>query len=572
MSERSGRFVLLLAFAPGLFVGCGSTATKPADDVAPRPASTSQKPTGPPWLMEVTSESGLDFTYRNGEEAKEFTILESLGGGVGLIDYDRDGLLDIVLPGGGGFEKQRILGYSTKIFRNLGDFRFKDITEETGLRHDELYTHGCAVADYDCDGWPDLLITSYQRVILLHNEDDGQGRRRFVETTEAAGLDDKLWSTSAGWGDVDGNKYPDLFVCHYVDWSFENHPVCSKSSGRHVCGPEKFQPLADTLYVNNGDGTFKDATKKFSIRDDGKGLGVVLVDLDDNGQPDIYVGNDQTPNFLYLNRGGRLEERGLSAGVALDEEGLTDASMGVDAADFNGSGRPALWVTNFERELHALYENLGNGLFQHRSKAAGLGAIGRQYVGFGTAFVDLENDGWEDLIIVNGHVFQHLAESTYRQKPVLLHNVEKGGRRFFDQINELGGEYFEKEQLGRGLAVGDLNNDGWPDVVASHSNTPVAILKNVAGESKSHRWLGVELVGRDQRDITGSTITLEVGPHKLTRFAKGGGSYMSSSDRRIVFGLGDADKPGRLTVRWSWGQTQHWDGLEANAYHRLIED
>ncbi|MCI0361625.1 MAG: CRTAC1 family protein [Planctomycetaceae bacterium] len=568
----------LVLAASTIASGC-KPATSPSIAAGKAPIQPTADARGPPWFRDVTAGCGLDFTYTSGEEANRYTLLESLGGGVGLIDYDRDGWFDLVLPGGGGFDSEgsRIHGRPTGLFRNLGNGKFANVTEATGLDRVSFYSHGCAAADYDRDGWPDFAVTGYGRLALFHNTDDGQGGRKFEEVAQPAGIDgphdDPLWGASAAWGDIDGNGYADLFVCHYTDWSFANDPICPKAGtphGRDVCPPQRFQPQRGSLFLSNGDGTFHDATQQQSLRAEGCGLGAVIVDVDGNSQPDIYVANDATPNFLYINLQGRLEERGLAAGVALDEEGDYDGSMGVDAGDPHGTGRPALWVTNFQGEVHALYAQIEPGLFYHDEKAAGIAALGRRYVGFGTGFVDADNDGWEDLVIVNGHVQRFPVEASYRQRAVLLHNVERNGRRFFDNISSQGGAYFERELLGRGLAIGDLNNDGWPDLVISHSNSPVVVLMNERVPGENH-WLGVELVGRDRRDVAGATATVELEGRRLTRYAKGGGSYLSSSDRRLLFGLGPTQKIGRLSVHWPWGQIQHWEGLIADNYYRLRE-
>lgn len=553
--------------------GCRDTPPPGSTDAANE--ETAQD-SSPPWFRDTAAEAGLAFTYDNGEEADRFTLLESLGGGVGLIDYDRDGWLDVILPGGGGFDADgsRIHGRPTRLFRNLGGDAFADVTTAAGLERTAFYSHGCAVADYDRDGWPDFVVTGYGRLALFHNEDDGHGGRKFVDAASRAGLHDPLWSTSAAWGDIDGDGYPDLYVCHYADWSFENHPICPRAgdqSGRDVCPPQRFRPQGDTLFLNNGDGTFRDATAAHSIRADGYGLGVVIADIDGNGQPDIYVGNDATPNYLYLNRDGRLEERAATAGAALDENGQFDGSMGVDVGDFDASGRAAIWVTNYQDELHALYVQDQSGFFYHGSKAAGIAALGRRFVGFGTGFFDADNDGWEDLVVANGHVLRFPAGAAYQQKAVLLHNVARPGRRAFENIGPRGGFYFDRESLGRGLAVGDLNNDGWPDLVISHSNSPVALLMNQRGTTAQHHWLGVELVGRGNRDIAGATVTLEVDGRQMTRFAKGGGSYLASNDRRLLFGLGKSNRIGALTVRWPRGETERWEHLEPGNYYVLEE-
>jgi hypothetical protein len=572
------RFVITTAIALALAatLSAGGCRPAPAPPAAPLvPVVPAAAASGLPWFRDVTAESGLDFTYRNGEDANRYTLLESLGGGVGLIDYDRDGRLDIVLPGGGGFDAAsgEIQGKPTALFRNLGSGKFADVSAAVGLSKVAFYSHGCAVADYDRDGWPDFAITGFGRLALWHNEDDGRGGRTFVEVAKTAGIDDKLWSTSAAWADLDGNGFADLYVCHYADWSPANDPLCPQAGtphGRDVCPPQRFGPQPDALFLNRGDGTFRDATAEQKIRGDGCGLGVVAADLDGNGQPDVYVGNDATPNFLYVNRGGQLEERGLTAGVALDEEGDFDGSMGVDAGDPLGTGRPALWVTNFQGEVHALYAQVSPGQFYHDEKAAGIAALGRRFVGFGTGFIDADNDGWEDLVIANGHVQRYPSETSFRQQGVLLHNTLRGGRRFFQNISPQGGDYFSRELLGRGVAIGDLNNDGWSDLVISHSNSPVVVLLSERPAAK-HHWLGIELIGRDGRDVAGATVTVDVGERKIVRLAKGGGSYLSSGDRRILVGLGAADAIERVTVQWPWGESQDWGGLEPDRYYRLEE-
>ena len=530
-------------------------------------------------FCDVTDESGVNFTYRNGEEANHYTILESLGGGVALLDYDGDGRLDIFLTGGGHFggtDGKQILGYPSRLYRNLGNWKFQDVTHEIGLAVLDFYTHGAAVEDYDRDGWPDLLVTGYGRLALFHNESDGRGGRHFVEVTRKAGLRKLTWPTSAAWGDLMGNGFADLYICQYVDWSMANHHPCTTSTSgaaHDVCPPQQFQPLPHALYRNNGDGTFREVTGESKLRHDGKGLGVLLTDLNDDGRPDLYVANDATDNFLYLNRGaGQFEEKGLRAGVAVDEHGVYNGSMGVDAADYDGSGRPSLWVTNFQGEWHALYRNLGEEQFHHHSQAAGIGALGQQFVGFGTAFVDVDNDGWEDLFIANGHVLRHPAGASARQRPVLMQNVERQGRRFFKDSPSLGGPYFRTSVMGRGVAVGDLDDDGWPDLIVSHANAPVSLLRNEGGrkEANSH-WLGIRLIGRNRRPVAGATVTLEVGNRRLTRFVKGGGSYLSSSDRRLLFGLGSSLEVGTLRVRWPWGSTERWKGLKPDQYWEIRE-
>ncbi len=610
---------LVLGLCLLLAVGACQKAASPADEDDP---GTEAKPARPAaeLFRDVTAASGVDFTYHNGQEAGHYAILETLGGGVALLDYDGDGLLDIFVTGGGSYggpDKKQIKGHAGRLYKNLGNFKFKDVTREAGLDQPLCYSHGCAVADYDRDGWPDLLVTGYGRLALYHNEPvdpaDPKKGRRFREVTKEAGLlsGDHSWSTSAAFADLDGDGWPDLYVCQYVDWSWANNPPCKGfrvGLTRDVCGPLSFTALPHAVYHNvpaagggrafvnvskpaglrvpraeadyaaltNLDEAAKDALRKADRdKDYGKGLGVIAVDLDEDGKPDLYVADDTSGNLLYINRSrpGQilLEEVGFARGAARDDAGIATGSMGVDAADYDGSGLASLWLTNYEGELHSLFRNLGpkeRYYFHYQTPAAGIGALGNQYVGFGTAFLDLDNHGWEDLVVANGHVLRYPAKSRPRQRPVLLRN---GGRGRFTDITARGGPYFRVDHLGRGLAVGDLNNDGLPDLVISHVNDPVAVLRNVA--PRDHHWLGVELATADHRDFVGARLTLEAGGRRLRRFAKGGASYLSSSDRRFLFGLGGTTRVGTLTVEWPGGQPRResWDGLAIDRYHRLVQ-
>jgi enediyne biosynthesis protein E4 len=605
---RPGCRALILLL--GIFAGTGGcrrvpeTAVEEAGDTAPprhatvfdnlAPATKEALVRGsdgeilPELYRDVTALSGVDFAYRNGQEADHYTILETLGGGVALIDYDGDGLLDIFVTGGGYFsgpEKKEIHGHPCRLYKNLGHWQFKDVTREAGLDQLAFYTHGAAVADYDRDGWPDLVVTGWGGLALFRNEPDGKGGRRFRDVTRQAGLTERLWSTSAAWTDLDGDGFPDLYVCQYADWSFANNPQCKGSEdvmARDVCPPSRFHGLPHRLYHNSQHGTFTEVSRAAGLRphtgdpqkdkEPGLGLGVVVLDLDGDGKPDIYVANDGVGNFLYRNRStpGRLrfDEIGVSSGVAFNDRGTPDGSMGTDAGDYEGSGRPSLWVANYEDQLHALYRNIGRGLFVFNTTQAGIAAIGQSYVGFGTGFLDLDHHGWEDLVVVNGHVLRHPHRAQLRQRPVLLRN--QGNGRFRD-ITSQGGSYFRDGHIARGLAIGDLDNDGRPDLVISHQNEPVVLLRNEAGAGR--HWLGIELAGKGRRDVVGARVVVEAGGLQLTRFAKGGSSYLSSGDRRLVFGLNTRQRVERVTVFWPWGREQSWagDSLTVDRYWSLRE-
>lgn len=533
---------------------------------------------GPALFRECSRELGIDFTCRNGEESDHYTILESLGGGVGCLDFDGDGWLDLFLVGGGtldGPAPERIRGRPCALYRNIRGTRFQDVSAESGLNGPWGYSHGVAIADYDRDGWPDILLTGYGRQSLFHNVPKPGGGRMFVDVADAVGLRDASWTTGAAFTDLDGDGFPDLYVCRYTDWSFQNHPPCAgqvPEAPRDICPPHRFRPLRHALYRNEGGKRFRDTAEERGLKPESYGLGVVSADLNDDGRPDLYVTNDMTRNMLHLNRGGgRLEEAAIGCGVALDDNGRATASMGVDAADFDGSGRPSLFVTNFERELSSLFRNLGRERFAYHSQATGLARVGRTFVGWGSAFLDADNDGWPDMAIANGHLFRKPTGAPVMQKPLLLMNTESDGRRLFHNRPNRGGAFFQETTRARGLAVADFDNDGWPDLAISRMNQPVAVLRNEGAKQDPNRWIGFHLLGKDHRDIAGSTLRIHTASRVITMFAKSGGSYLSASDSRILSGIGTADRVDRVTVRWAWGAEESWTGLEPGRYHDLRE-
>jgi hypothetical protein len=574
---------LFIAAAAGMLIpfGCssnnGTTETPP-----PVPIVETGDPTKPGYFVDMTAQSGIRFVYENGQEAGHYAILESLGGGVALIDYDRDGLLDIFLPGGGYYTPdKKIHGHPCALFRNEGDWKFREVTKEVGLDKIAFYSHGGTVGDYDSDGWPDLLVTGYGAMTLFRND-----KGEFVDVTVAAGLrikEDMHWSTSAGFADFDGDGFNDLFVCHYVNWDInKNHPTCNDSTGRvrDVCSPKQFEGLPHRLFLNNQKGGFVDASQEAVVEMDangkatykplkpGKGLGVLIVDINHDGKPDIYIGNDTTDNYLYVNRGkGKFEELATPLGVARDENNVPNGSMGVTAADYDGSGHFSIFVTNYQHEAHQLYRNKGQGPFHFASTRAGIMAIGLVYVGWGTTFIDYDRDGAEDIFIVNGHVVRHPPPpGTLKQRPVLLKNLRQPGEQPFSvrfkEVSKEGGPFFWQQHMGRGCAIGDLDNDGRPDIVVAHIKENVTLLRNDV--KNDNHWLGFEVVGKPCRDAVGTELILETEiefkgqkqAQKLHRQVLGGGSWASSNDRRILFGLNAEYKPvvKSLTVKWPSGK------------------
>lgn len=545
-----------------------TTAVSPRENGGPGAAEQSAVSAAAAKLRftHVAESAGVAFEYQNGREAGHDSILESLGGGVALVDFDLDGRLDLFFPGGGGYEGRQTRGLPAKLFRNEADWRFRDVSTAAGGGFPtSYYSHGSFVGDYDNDGFPDVLVTGYGGLQFWRNLGDGT----FVESHVEAQLLDTLWSSAAGWGDVNGDGWLDLYVAHYVNWSFDNHPFCvgPRPDLREICSPRSFEPLPDALYLNAGDGTFRDFTEEAGLRPDGKGLGVALGDIDLDSDLDIYVANDTTDNFLYLNDGaGHFQEVGALSGVAVDERGTPNGSMGVDFGDYNLDGLPDIWVANFEVESFALYRNDGNNLFLHVSQATGITALNGLFVGFGTLFHDLDRDGDEDLIVTNGHVINFPRSAPVQQLPLVLLNNE--GRRFV-RLN-LPDPYFSAPHRGRGLALGDLDNDGDVDFAFSNNHEPAALLRNDSTDDGG--WVRVRLIGRrSNREAIGAVLILKTTEGPRLRMIKGGTSYLSHSDLRPIWGLPAGARVTGLEVHWPSGQVQTIEHIRTGDTTHLLE-
>jgi len=503
-------------------------------------------------LIDVTSESGVNAIYQNGREAGENSILELIGGGVGILDFDRDSALDIFLPGGGTIAPNKeIRSAQSSLWRGDGKLHFTETSAPAGIAESRYYSHGCAAADIDSDGFTDLLVTGYGGLQLFLNCGDGT----FVEDAIGSGLSESTWSSSAAFGDFNGDGHVDLYVAHYVNWSWDNHPTCpsSKPGVNDLCGPRDFDPLDDAIYYSNGDGTFRDATHEAGLVAGGNGLGVIAADFDRDRDIDIYVANDMTNNFLYLNQGqGVFTEIGLQSGTALDDRGVPNGSMGVAVLDFDGNQQPDIWVTNYENETFALYRNESNANFISVSEAAGITTLGGLYVGFGTVATDLDLDGDEDIVVANGHVLYHPKSRPTRQEAFVMMSHE--GNRFI-RATFPEGSYFTLPRLGRGLAVGDLDGNERPDLVFSNIEDQAAILANRSSPDADS--FGVKLVGTESnRDAIGAELLLETTTGTFFRTVPGGGSYLSQSDYTVSWGIPRGTAIRRLRIRWPRGTEQ----------------
>ncbi len=569
MFQRSPMMILL--WLATCIWGCLGTATGPA---VPPPEETSSSATSAVLLTTATrirferrtNGSGIQFQYRNDEEQGHFAILESMGGGVALFDFDQDGLLDLFAPGGGRYKEEQIFGVSSALYRNLGSWQFTDVTQPAQIGSSPHYSHGAAVVDVDEDGFPDVLVTGYGGVTLFHNQGDGG----FVDVTPSSGLTDSLWSTSAAWGDLNGDGIQDLYIAHYVDWSFDNHPLCPGPGDhpREVCPPRRFEPLPDTVYFGRGDGSFEEQTGFAGLQPGGKGIGVVLADIDLDSDLDIYVANDTVANFLYRNDGhGRFEDISMLSGTALSDRGLPDGSMGTDIGDFNADGLPDIWVANYEHENFGLYRNLGQGLFRHVSQSMGVTAVGSGHVGWGTRFLDMDLDGDEDMFVSNGHVIRFPTNTPLRQHPLVFENIE--GRRFVN-VAGLAGDYTASAHLGRGLATGDLDEDGDEDIVLSNLNEPLELLSSASLE-RGHS-LVLRVIGREScRTAIGAVAVATVQGRKRMRQIRGGSSYASSSDTRLFFGCGAARVIDELTITWTSGRKVRLTNIPCDQVVTVIE-
>lgn len=579
---------IVLAFC--LLVGCsgqpdGIPAASPAVPEEPQdrpnsednqadtlPILTEQHTLPPPretdMFEDITAAAGFDHHTVSGRAAEHYTMIEGLGSGVALFDYDRDGDLDILCASGGIISAEgEVQGLPCQLYRNNGDFQFVNVTVECGLNIPIDYNHGLAVADVDQDGYPDLFVSCYGKSRLFRNV----AGKSFEDVTDRLGIELRGWHTACLFADVNRDGLPDLFVTGYLDWTMENQPHCKDPATRKrdVCLPSEFPAARDFLLLNRGQFQFEQAGREYGIRADGKGLGIIAGDFNHDQRIDVYIANDVTGNFFYkgLAQGGFLEI-GTATGLAGNEYGSPEGSMGVTAADVNQDRLIDLFVTNFELEDNSLYLNEGNDLFVHATAKTGLAGACRLLVGFGCLFTDVDADGWDDLVLVNGHLVYRNRISAYQQRPFLFRN-ERG--RFRD-VTGNAGPWFQAARSGRGLAAGDLNNDGAIDLVITEQDGPTTILKN---RLTPELWWGIELQREQGKsDLTGTVVTWLDREHQISNQVLSGGSYLSHSDQRIRFYPTEGNQPSNtidVQIQWPDGFQEQFTGLKQNVYQRLLQ-
>ena len=542
----------------------------------PPPGAKSTKCAGRPvpQFDNITAASGITFKHTS-DPSKKY-IVESMSGGVVLIDYDRDGWPDIYFTNAPTVEMavkgEKSLGV---LYRNNHNGTFTDVTAKAAL-NTRCFAMGGAIGDYNNDGWPDLYVTCLGGNILYRNNGDGT----FTDVTVKAGVADGRWSTGAAFGDYNGDGFVDLMVTNYVDFhlddmpGFGSAPFCKYRGIDVQCGPRGLRGAGDALFHNNGDGTFTDVSKAAGVSDPNGyyGLGVIWADFNNTGRPDIYVANDSTPKFLYQNLGGgKFKDIGLESGTAVSDDGSEQASMGIAIGDYNHTGRPSLYVTNFSDENDLLYRNEGDWNFKEVSYAAGAALPSLPYVKWGTAFVDLDNDGWLDLIAVDGHVYPQVdtlpSGASYREPKLLQLNQRDGT---FCDASDQAGKALTERRVSRGLAVGDLFNDGNMDIVVGDIDGSPMLLRN-RGISGRH-WVSFELQGsKSNRLALNARIAIVAGGMTQTDEVHSGGSYLSQNDLRIHFGLGNATKIEKVEVHWPSGKSETLTNLAADHFYSVVE-
>jgi enediyne biosynthesis protein E4 len=516
-------------------------------------------------FVDVAASAGITFRHENAASPEKY-LIETMGSGCGWIDYDQNGLLDLYLVNGAATKaRSPATAARSALYRNNGDGSFTDITSLARVGAEGLFGMGVAVGDYDNDGFPDLFVLGYGRCILYHNNGNGT----FTDVTSKAGVENLgRWGSSAAWFDYDNDGHLDLVIANYVDWSPEHNFYCGDNGPgmRSYCHPDDFHGQPPTLYHNRGDGTFTDVSKVSGVGGKpGNGLGIVTFDYDNDGWQDIFIANDHMPNFLFHNnRNGTFSEVGYEAAVAVSGDGQFEAGMGTDAADTTGNGRLDLAVTHLDMQLARLYRNLGDGVFEDATLQSKIGYSTYHRSGFGTRFLDYDNDGLRDLFMANGHVLDNIeryhAGTHYAEPKLMFRNL---GRGIFEDVSDRLGPDFQLPRVSRSSAIADFDNDGDLDILVNNNGQAPQLFRNDGGNS--NHWLQIFLVGtRSNRDGVGARVTVAAGGLLLYDQRKGGMSYQSAQDPRLHFGLRERTRVDAVEVVWPSGMVTKLQNLRAD--------
>lgn len=531
-------------------------------------------------FTDITAQTHVDFTQENSATSNKY-LIETMGGGIALFDYDNDERLDIFFTNGalisdpipdGKMPDKSNKKYWNRLYHQNADGTFTDVTERAGLTGmpQGYYSMGVAVGDYDNDGFEDLYVTGYGGNILYHNNGDGT----FTDITDKAGVPGGDWSASAGFFDYDNDGKLDLFVTRYIDWTFKTNRYCGEkppSGVRAYCHPDNYDGLTNFLYHNNGNSTFTDVSQKAGISNPhGKGLGVSFADYDGDGFSDVFVANDSVQCFLYHNNAnGTFSEVGLLAGVGYNEDGKTFAGMGIDFSDYNNDGLPDIVVTDLSNERYMLFRNDGNGTFRDVTNASGIGRATMAFSGWSTHMFDYDNDGWKDLFVAQSHVMDTIEKTSpnlhYLEPPLLLRNVSA------HFVKVIAGEVFQQDWAGRGAAFGDIDNDGDVDVVVSNLGQKAYVLRNDGGNRNN--WIGIQTVGtKSNRDGIGARIKVVSASGQTQYFTVNTTvGYQSASDRRVLAGLGKDSGAKLVEIRWPSGIVQKFEDVKTGQYLKAVE-
>ena len=530
-------------------------------------------------FTDQTQAAGIHFKHTNGVSKQKY-LPETMGAGGLFFDYNNDGHLDIYLVNSGTLSRDaqstRYVNHSDVLYRNNGEGTFTDVTVEAGLQQNHGYGMGCLAADYDNDGDTDLYLTNFGKNQLYRNNGDGT----FTDVTSHAGVGDGSWSVSASFGDFNLDGYLDLYVANYLDYQLETAHACFLEGVHIYCGPHEYPGARDTLYRNNGNGTFTDVTARVGLHNGGKGLGTLFTDYNSDGYPDVFVANDAVPDFLYRNNGdGTFTDVAITAGVAYNSEGRATASMGIATGDYDNDGLPDLFVTNFSLEINSLFHNDSDGFYTMTTFETGLADPSFSQLGFGTQFLDADNDGTLELFIANGHVWDNVSKITpslsYKQQGQIFGNIGTGQYR---DLSETAGSFFKRPVVGRGVATGDYNNDGAVDILVTCCGEAPALLRNDSqADIRRNNWVKIRLVGTESnRDGIGAKVRVQTDKNTQFKEATCGGSYASGSALTLHFGIGTQEMIQSIKVKWQSGRSQTVDFSNTenpvNQVIRIIEN